>query len=98
MYVQVVTIDGQNKTVLNVSKLTKIIQLKSQIEEEFSISSEKQALFFRGKHLENEATLYDYGVNLNNVIQVSQISIVHCSVNLCKQLSCLVNIVGGDQK
>lgn len=75
MYVQVVTIDGRNKTVLNVSKLTKIIQLKSQIEDEFLIPSKKQALFFRGKHLENDATLYDYGVDLNNVIQVSKIFI-----------------------
>ncbi|KAJ8686457.1 hypothetical protein QAD02_022251 [Eretmocerus hayati] len=70
MYVQVVTIDGKNKTVLNVSKLTKIAQLKKDIENEFDIPRSKQALFFRGKHLEDDGTLYDYSININNVIQV----------------------------
>ena len=71
MYIQVVTIDGKQKTVLNVSKLTKIKDLKEEIEEEFSIEKSKQALFFSGKHLEDDGTLYDYSVNINNVIQVS---------------------------
>ena len=71
MYVQVVTIDGKKKTVLNVSKLTKIKDLKKDIENEFGIAKAQQALFFRGKHLENDGTLYDYSININNVIQVS---------------------------
>ncbi|XP_001602205.2 E3 ubiquitin-protein ligase UHRF1 [Nasonia vitripennis] len=70
MYVQVVTIDGKKKTVLNVSKLTKIAALKADIEEEFGIKKAKQGLFFRGKHLEDDCTLYDYSININNVIQV----------------------------
>jgi hypothetical protein len=70
MYVQVVTIDGKKKTVLNVSKLTKIKDLKCDIEQEFGINQEQQGLFFRGKHLEDDCTLYDYSININNVIQV----------------------------
>ncbi|XP_058800436.1 E3 ubiquitin-protein ligase UHRF1-like [Phymastichus coffea] len=70
MYVQVVTIDGKKKTVLNVSKLTKIRDLKQDIEQEFDIKTNKQSLFFRGKHLEDDGTLYDYSININNVIQV----------------------------
>ncbi|XP_011503304.1 PREDICTED: E3 ubiquitin-protein ligase UHRF1-like [Ceratosolen solmsi marchali] len=70
MYVQVVTIDGKKKTVLNVSKLTKIKDLKNDIEQEFGIKWAQQGLFFCGKHLEDDCTLYDYSININNVIQV----------------------------
>ena len=73
MYVRVVTIDGKNKTVINVSKLTKISELKKEIEDEFDIKKGKQRLFFRGKQLEDDATLFDYGINLNNVIQVNHL-------------------------
>ena len=71
MYIRVVTIDGKNKTVINVSKLTKISSLKNEIEKEFGIEKKKQKLFFRGKHLENDATLFDYSIDINNVIQVN---------------------------
>ena len=29
-----------------------------------------QRLFFRGKQLENESTLFDYSINVNDVIQL----------------------------
>lgn len=73
MYVQVVILDKKLKSVINVSKTAKISALKKQIEDEFKISHNEQSLFFGGKHLENDGTLYDYGINLNNVIQVSKI-------------------------
>lgn len=70
MYVKVKTIDGQRDTLLNVSKLTKVYKLKKEIKGEFGIEERLQLLFFRGKQLEDDCTLHDYSVNINDVIQV----------------------------
>lgn len=44
--------------------------MQREIEKEFNIKVDLQRLFFRGKQLENGYKLYDYNVNLNDVIQL----------------------------
>ncbi|XP_015183118.1 PREDICTED: E3 ubiquitin-protein ligase UHRF1-like isoform X2 [Polistes dominula] len=70
MYVKVRTMDGKQEVILTISKLTQVEDFKHQIEKELSIEVDMQRLFFRGKQLENGYKLYDYSVNLNDVIQL----------------------------
>jgi len=44
--------------------------LQHEIEKELQIDIDLQRLFFRGKQLENGYKLYDYNINLNDVIQL----------------------------
>lgn len=44
--------------------------LQREIEKELHIKVDSQRLFFRGKQLENGYKLYDYNINLNDVIQL----------------------------
>lgn len=50
------------------NKLSDIFQ--REIEQEFNVKADLQRLFFRGKQLENGYKLYDYNINLNDVIQL----------------------------
>ncbi|XP_076642179.1 ubiquitin-like with PHD and ring finger domains 1 [Halictus rubicundus] len=70
MYVKVRTIDGKQETILTISKLTEVEDFKCKIEKELNVKADLQRLFFRGKQLENGYKLYDYNVNLNDVIQL----------------------------
>lgn len=70
MYVKVRTMDGKQEVILTISKLTEVEDFKRQIEKELSIEVAMQRLFFRGKQLENGYKLYDYSINLNDVIQL----------------------------
>ncbi|XP_060827940.1 E3 ubiquitin-protein ligase UHRF1-like [Bombus pascuorum] len=70
MYVKVRTMDGKQETILTISKLTEVEEFKRKIEKELNIKVDLQRLFFRGKQLENGYKLYDYNVNLNDVIQL----------------------------
>ncbi|CAD1479244.1 unnamed protein product, partial [Heterotrigona itama] len=40
------------------------------IEEEMNVKVDLQRLFYRGKQLENDYTLHDYNININDVIQL----------------------------
>ncbi|KAL2740738.1 E3 ubiquitin-protein ligase UHRF1 [Vespula squamosa] len=70
MYVKVRTMDGKQEAILTISKLTEVEDFKREIEKELSIEVDMQRLFFRGKQLENGYKLYDYSINLNDVIQL----------------------------
>ncbi|NP_001229385.1 E3 ubiquitin-protein ligase UHRF1 [Apis mellifera] len=70
MYVKVRTMDGKQEAILTISKLTEVEDFKHEIEKELHIKADLQRLFFRGKQLENGYKLYDYNVNLNDVIQL----------------------------
>ncbi|XP_076763687.1 ubiquitin-like with PHD and ring finger domains 1 [Xylocopa sonorina] len=70
MYVKVRTMDGKQEVILTISKLTEVEDFKHEIEKELHIKADLQRLFFRGKQLENGYKLYDYNVNLNDVIQL----------------------------
>ncbi|CAK9833449.1 E3 ubiquitin-protein ligase UHRF1 [Anthophora retusa] len=70
MYVKVRTMDGKQEAIITISKLTEVEDFKHEVEKELQIKVDQQRLFFRGKQLENGYKLYDYNVNLNDVIQL----------------------------
>ncbi|XP_050448065.1 E3 ubiquitin-protein ligase UHRF1-like [Cataglyphis hispanica] len=70
MYVKVRSMDGKKEAIIMISKLTMVEDLKREIEKELHIEIDMQRLFFRGKQLENGYKLYDYNINLNDVIQL----------------------------
>lgn len=52
MWIQVRTMDGQRSTQVDgLSKLTKIEELRTKLEEAFDVPPNKQRLFFRGKQV-----------------------------------------------
>ncbi|CAL1538353.1 unnamed protein product [Lymnaea stagnalis] len=71
MWIQVRSING-TKTVRvdDLSKLTKIEDLRKRLIEPFEAEPDRQRLFFRGKQMEDGHTLYDYDVGLNDLIQI----------------------------
>lgn len=63
--------DGKDSTqVDNLSKLTKIEELKRKLEVIFKVEQKRQRLFYRGKQLEDGHTLFDYDVGLNDIVQL----------------------------
>uniref|UniRef100_A0A2S2PRQ6 RING-type E3 ubiquitin transferase n=1 Tax=Schizaphis graminum TaxID=13262 RepID=A0A2S2PRQ6_SCHGA len=52
------------------SRTTKIGDLKTLVEKKFDVKPENQRLFFAGKQLENQYSLFDYSININEVIQL----------------------------
>ncbi|XP_072761128.1 E3 ubiquitin-protein ligase UHRF1 [Anoplolepis gracilipes] len=70
MYVKVKTIDGKKEAFIMISKLTMVEDLKHKIEKELNVKKDIQRLFFRGKQLENGYKIYDYNINVNDVIQL----------------------------
>ncbi|XP_043481565.1 E3 ubiquitin-protein ligase UHRF1-like [Leptopilina heterotoma] len=68
MYIRIRTVDGKKEQILTVSKLTFIEDLKNEIKKVLDIEPDLQRLFHRGKQLENGYKLFDYNVNLNDVI------------------------------
>lgn len=70
MYVKVRTMDGKQETMITISKLTSVEDLKGKIEKDLCVETDMQRLFFRGKQLENGYKLHDYNINLNDVIQL----------------------------
>ncbi|XP_062593706.1 E3 ubiquitin-protein ligase UHRF1-like [Saccostrea cucullata] len=71
MWIQVRSFDGKKSLrVDNLSKLTKIEELRSRLVEEFEAPVEKQRLFYRGKQLEDGHSLFDYSVGLNDLVQL----------------------------
>ncbi|EDO40465.1 predicted protein, partial [Nematostella vectensis] len=71
MWIQVRTFDGkQEQQINNLSKQTKIEDLKERIAEAFLVDTTQERLFFRGKQLEDGHTLFDYNVGLNEIVQL----------------------------
>ncbi|KAL3878130.1 hypothetical protein ACJMK2_030501 [Sinanodonta woodiana] len=71
MWIQVRTFDGKKSIrVDDLSKLTKIEELREKLVDPFDASPERQRLFYRGKQLEDGHTLFDYNVGLNDLIQL----------------------------
>ncbi|RZF35109.1 hypothetical protein LSTR_LSTR009415 [Laodelphax striatellus] len=68
MFIQVKNVSDNRKEKLEISKCALIQLLKESISKIFDVPVEKQRLFFRGKQLENEYKLFDYGLNINDMI------------------------------
>ncbi|KAF3422991.1 hypothetical protein E2986_05770 [Frieseomelitta varia] len=70
MYVKVRTMDGKREMLLTVSRTMEVEDFKRMIEEKMDVKVDLQRLFYRGKQLENDYTLHDYNININDVIQL----------------------------
>ncbi|XP_014836021.1 PREDICTED: E3 ubiquitin-protein ligase UHRF1 [Poecilia mexicana] len=71
MWIQVRTMDGkETHRVDNLSKLTKVDELRLKIMELFKVEPERQRLFYRGKQMEDGHTIFDYNVGLNDIVQL----------------------------
>ncbi|KAM4709156.1 E3 ubiquitin-protein ligase UHRF1-like isoform 1-T2 [Discoglossus pictus] len=71
MWIQVRTMDGrETRRIDSLSKLTKVEELRMQIQELFGVELDKQRLFYRGKQMEDGHTLFDYSVGLNDIVQL----------------------------
>merc|ERR1711860_36124 len=70
MYVKVKKMAGGGEAIVMISKTATIEELKTKVKERMDIDLPSQRLFFRGKQLENEQTLFDYSINVNDVIQL----------------------------
>ncbi|XP_066998169.2 E3 ubiquitin-protein ligase UHRF1 [Anabrus simplex] len=70
MYVQVRTIDCKTSIFVTVSKLTTVDEFRAKIQEALNVEPVNQRLFYRGKQLENGYKLFDYNINLNDVVQL----------------------------
>ncbi|KAM5157640.1 E3 ubiquitin-protein ligase UHRF1 [Mantella aurantiaca] len=71
MWIQVRTMDGrQTERLDDLSKLTKVEELRQRIQEVFGVEMERQRLFYRGKQMEDGHTLFDYSVGLNDIVQL----------------------------
>ncbi|XP_064626452.1 E3 ubiquitin-protein ligase UHRF1-like [Lineus longissimus] len=91
MWIQVRSMDGKTShCVKDLSKLTKIEELREKLEELFDASANRQRLFYRGKQLEDGHSLYDYSVVQNDIVQllvrpvpkpVEKEEVEHCKVN-----------------
>ncbi|KAG5851444.1 hypothetical protein ANANG_G00093490 [Anguilla anguilla] len=71
MWIQVRTMDGkETHRIDSLSKLTKVGELRLKVSELFKVEPERQRLFYRGKQLEDDHTLFDYNVGLNDIVQL----------------------------
>uniref|UniRef100_A0A8C5DBE0 E3 ubiquitin-protein ligase UHRF n=1 Tax=Gouania willdenowi TaxID=441366 RepID=A0A8C5DBE0_GOUWI len=71
MWIQVRTMDGKDThRVDDLSKLTKVDELRVKIMELFNVEPERQRLFYRGKQMEDGHTIFDYNVGLNDIVQL----------------------------
>ena len=71
MWINVRTFCGQNtKRLDNLSKLTKVGELRDMVHEAFDVLPRNQKLFYRGKLMVDHHTLFDYSVSINDTIQL----------------------------
>nr|QVX32599.1 UHRF1/2 [Platynereis dumerilii] len=71
MWIQVRSMDGKKSVRIdNLSKLTKIEDLREILVEHFEAEPKCQRLFYRGKQLVDDHTLFDYNVGLNEIVQI----------------------------
>ena len=67
MYIKVHSMTGGDPATITVSKLTTVQDLRDMVKERFQVEPEHQNLFFQGKKMEDEFTLFDYSVKVNNM-------------------------------
>ncbi|XP_051893645.1 E3 ubiquitin-protein ligase UHRF1 [Pristis pectinata] len=71
MWIQVRTMDGrETRHIDGLSKLTLVQELREKIREAFGVEADRQRLFYRGKQMEDDHSLFDYNVGLNDIIQL----------------------------
>ncbi|KAJ8278338.1 hypothetical protein GJAV_G00086540 [Gymnothorax javanicus] len=71
MWIKVRTMDGkETHRIDSLSKLTKVGELRTKVWELFKVEPDRQRLFYRGKQMEDDHTIFDYNVGLNDIIQL----------------------------
>ncbi|XP_030075234.1 E3 ubiquitin-protein ligase UHRF1 isoform X1 [Microcaecilia unicolor] len=71
MWIQVRTMDGKvTHRIDDLSKLTKVEDLRVKICKAFGVGLDRQRLFYRGKQMEDGHSLFDYSVGLNDIVQL----------------------------
>ncbi|XP_025424158.1 E3 ubiquitin-protein ligase UHRF1-like isoform X2 [Sipha flava] len=70
MYVQVRMMDTGVSVTIPTSRTALVKDFKTLVEKKFHVKSENLRLFFAGKQLENQYRLFDYSINVNDVIQL----------------------------
>lgn len=86
MWIQVRTMDGrETHRVDNLSKLTKVDELRIKIMELFKVEPERQRLFYRGKQVGQQVNVKD-----PNYSQLHPKCKVYCIVTLLKICFCLL--------
>ncbi|XP_050425724.1 E3 ubiquitin-protein ligase UHRF1-like [Adelges cooleyi] len=70
MYVQVRMMDTGVSVTIPTSRTMVVKEFKKLVEEKCNVSPDKQRLFFAGKQLEDQYRLFDYNININDVIQL----------------------------
>ena len=70
MYIKVRSMTGGDPATITVSKLTSVKELRMMVKDKFEVEPECQNLFFQGKKMEDEYSMYDYSVRVNDMIQL----------------------------
>jgi len=70
MYIKVRNAMSSDTNLFVVSKLTKVEDLRNMIKDKMDVDPANQRLFFQGKQLEDGHTLFDYNLNVNDIIQL----------------------------
>ena len=70
MFVKVKNMAGGEAVLVTISKTDTIEELKSKVKDKMGVELSCQRLFYRGKQLEDKNSLFDYSVNVNEVIQL----------------------------
>ncbi|XP_046981983.1 E3 ubiquitin-protein ligase UHRF1-like [Schistocerca americana] len=70
MFVKVRGPDCQRIEIITITLLMPVKELKEKVGKLFDVEPAKQRLIYRGKQLEDEYKLFDYGVQMNEVLQL----------------------------
>nr|XP_012218313.1 PREDICTED: E3 ubiquitin-protein ligase UHRF1-like [Linepithema humile] len=70
MYFRIRTVDGKVKVINIASRLSTIKDVKLEIEKELFIKADEFKYIYLGKILQDEYTLHDYKIKLNDIIQL----------------------------
>jgi len=70
MYIKVKNAMTGDTSIITVSKLTSVSEVRDMVMEKMKVAPELQRLFFQGKQLENEYSMFDYNVKVNDMIQL----------------------------
>jgi len=70
MYVKVRNALTGDTALFTLSKLTAVEDLRDMIKKKMEVEPAQQRLFFQGKQLEDEHTMFDYNLKVNDIIQL----------------------------
>ncbi|XP_050541918.1 E3 ubiquitin-protein ligase UHRF1-like [Daktulosphaira vitifoliae] len=90
MYVQVRMMDTGVSVTIPTSRTMVVKEFKKLVEEKLKVKPDLQRLFFAGKQLDDQYRLFDYNININDVIQLMKKVIISDS-SLVKKSTTKIN-------